>query len=69
MSEHNQFCSDVDGTLKIAYDVHTYKVLTHFACTFCPTKTKIVQTASNFGWKMSDVRLLFQALLNESVFS
>ena len=25
-------------------------------------KTKIVQTVSSFGWKMSDVRLLFQAL-------
>ena len=33
------------------------------AWTFCPTKTKIVQTNVNFGRKMSDVRPLFQALV------
>ena len=31
--------------------------------TFCPTKTKNVQTNVNFGRKMSDVRPLFQALM------
>ena len=34
--------------------------LKKIAWTFCPTKTKIVQTNVNFGRKMSDVRPLFQ---------
>ena len=38
------------------------------AWTFCPTKTKIVQTNVNFGRKMSDVRPLFQALGSDTVY-
>ena len=30
-----------------------------FAWTFCPTKTKIVQAISEFGWKMSAAWPLF----------
>ena len=37
--------------------------LKNSAWTFCPTKTKNVQTNVNFGQKMSDVRPLFQALV------
>ena len=46
-------------------------VLNRYACvyvwTFCPTKTRNVQTSVNFGRKMSNVRLLFQALYDPHI--
>ena len=43
-----------------------FKLLHIYAWTFCPTKTRNVQTNVNFGQKMSDVRPLFQALIMQS---
>ena len=40
----------------------SFKPLHIYVQTFCLTKTRNVQTNVNFGWKMSDVRPLFQAL-------
>ena len=40
-----------------------YRSLSYLCETVCPTKLEFAQTNTSFGWKMSDARLLFQALV------
>ena len=53
--------TDDSLTLKTSLRMSIFKVQ-FSAWTFCPIKTKNVQTNINFGGKMSNVRPLFRAL-------